>query len=29
MRAMFLTAPPEFDAVLGMLDAAEKVLNAR
>lgn len=29
MRAMFLTEPPEFDAVLGVLAAAEKTLNSR
>ncbi len=29
MRAMFLAAPPEFDAVLGVLEAAERTLNAR
>ena len=29
MRAMFLTTPPEFDAVLGVLGAAEKTLNAQ
>jgi Nucleotidyl transferase AbiEii toxin, Type IV TA system len=28
MRAMFLAAPPEFDAVLGVLEAAERTLNA-
>lgn len=28
MRAVFLSAPPEFDALLGMLDAAERTLNA-
>jgi hypothetical protein len=28
MRAMFLAAPPEFDAVLGVLDVAERTLNA-
>jgi len=25
---MFLAAPPEFDAVLGVLDVAERTLNA-
>jgi hypothetical protein len=29
MRAMFLTAPAEFDEVLGVLDAAERALNGR
>jgi Nucleotidyl transferase AbiEii toxin, Type IV TA system len=29
MRAMFLAAPPEFDAVLGVLEAAERTLNER
>jgi hypothetical protein len=29
MRAMFLAPPPEFDAVLGVLEAAERTLNAR
>lgn len=29
MRAMFLAAPAEFDAVLGVLEAAERTLNAR
>ena len=29
MRAMFLAAPPEFDTVLGVLEAGEQTLNAR
>jgi hypothetical protein len=29
MRAMFLMAPPEFDTVLGVLEAAERTLNAQ
>jgi hypothetical protein len=29
MRAMFLASPPEFDSVLGVLEAAERTLNAR
>jgi hypothetical protein len=28
MRAMFPAAPAEFDAVLGVLNAAERTLNA-